>query len=50
MLVGYDGLEMTNVHESLLVDQTEAVELVIAHNDRVHSRIGHTEGPQVNNP
>ncbi len=39
-----------NVHESLLDDQPEAVNLAIAHTDHIHSRIGHTEGPQVNDP
>ncbi|ADB38667.1 sugar phosphate isomerase/epimerase family protein [Spirosoma linguale] len=39
-----------NVHESLLEDQTEAVELAIAHTDHIHSRVGHPEGPQVNDP
>lgn len=39
-----------NVHESLLADQQEAVNLAIAHTDHIHSRIGHTEGPQVNDP
>ena len=39
-----------NVHESLLTDQQEAVELAIAHTDHIHSRIGHPEGPQVNDP
>ena len=39
-----------NVHESLLADQKEAVDLAITHTDHIHSRIGHTEGPQVNDP
>ncbi|WP_051349964.1 sugar phosphate isomerase/epimerase family protein [Dyadobacter alkalitolerans] len=39
-----------NVHESLLEDQAEAVALAIAHTDHVHSRVGHAEGPQVNDP
>ena len=39
-----------NVHESLLTDQQQAVELAIAHTDHIHSRIGHPEGPQVNDP
>ncbi|MEZ0607770.1 sugar phosphate isomerase/epimerase family protein [Fibrella sp. WM1] len=38
------------VHESLLDDQTEAVELAIARTDHIHSRVGHPEGPQVNDP
>ena len=39
-----------NVHESLLDDQTEAVTLALAHTDHIHSRVGHPEGPQVNDP
>ncbi|MEZ0484382.1 sugar phosphate isomerase/epimerase family protein [Fibrella aquatica] len=39
-----------NVHESLLEDQPEAVSLAIAHTDHIHSRVGHPEGPQVNDP
>ena len=38
------------VHESLLEDQQEAVDLAIAHTDHIHSRVGHSEGPQVNDP
>lgn len=39
-----------NVHESLLEDQTEAVQAALARVDHIHSRIGHQEGPQVNDP
>ena len=39
-----------NVHESLLADQQEEVDLAIANTDHIHSRIGHQEGPQVNDP
>jgi len=39
-----------NVHESLLADQEEEVGLAIAHTDHIHSRVGHSEGPQVNDP
>lgn len=39
-----------NVHESLLADQEEEVALAIAHTDHIHSRVGHPEGPQVNDP
>lgn len=39
-----------NVHESLLEDQPEAVDFAIAHTDHIHSRVGHSEGPQVNDP
>lgn len=39
-----------NVHESLLQDQAESVELAISRTDHIHARIGHPEGPQVNDP
>ncbi len=39
-----------NVHETLLNDQQEAVNKAIAHTAHIHSRVGHTEGPQVNDP
>ncbi len=38
------------VHESLLEDQPEAVALAISRADHFHSRVGHPEGPQVNDP
>jgi sugar phosphate isomerase/epimerase len=39
-----------NVHESLLGDQKEVVDLAISRTDHIHSRVGHAEGPQVNDP
>lgn len=39
-----------NVHESLLGDQEEAVALALARTDHIHARVGHGEGPQVNDP
>ncbi|XWW45116.1 sugar phosphate isomerase/epimerase [Fibrella sp. USSR17] len=38
------------VHESLLDDQAEAVDLAIARTDHIHSRVGYPEGPQVTDP
>lgn len=38
------------VHESLLWDQKEAVDLALENTDHIHARIGHAEGPQVNDP
>ena len=38
------------VSESLLADQTEAIELALSRTDHVHSRIGFEEGPQVSDP
>jgi sugar phosphate isomerase/epimerase len=39
-----------NVHESLLDDQPEIVELALSRTDHIHTRVGHAEGPQVNDP
>ncbi|WP_031528433.1 sugar phosphate isomerase/epimerase family protein [Dyadobacter crusticola] len=39
-----------NVHESLLQDQQETVKLALSRTGHIHSRVGHEEGPQVNDP
>jgi sugar phosphate isomerase/epimerase len=39
-----------NVHESLLEDQQETVDLALSRTGHIHARIGHAEGPQVNDP
>ena len=39
-----------NVHESLLDDQEEAVNLALSRTEHIHARVGHAEGPQVNDP
>lgn len=39
-----------NVHESLLADQEENVALALSRTDHIHARVGHAEGPQVNDP
>lgn len=39
-----------NVHESLLGDQSETVQLALLRTDHVHARVGHAEGPQVSDP
>ena len=39
-----------NVHESLLHDQEETVQLALTRVDHIHARVGHPEGPQVNDP
>lgn len=51
------GLRMTldvshwcNVHESLLEDQADTLAQALARVDHIHARIGHAEGPQVNDP
>lgn len=39
-----------NVHESLLQDQKETIDLALSRTEHIHARIGHQEGPQVNDP
>ena len=39
-----------NVHESLLHDQENTVQLALSRTGHIHARIGHPEGPQVNDP
>ena len=46
----FDVSHWCNVHESLLDDQAETVNLALERTEHIHSRIGHAEGPQVNDP
>jgi sugar phosphate isomerase/epimerase len=46
----FDVSHWCNVHESLLDDQPETLMLAINRTDHIHARIGHAEGPQVNDP
>jgi sugar phosphate isomerase/epimerase len=39
-----------NVHESLLQDQTDNINLALSRTDHIHARVGHAEGPQVSDP
>ncbi len=39
-----------NVHESFLEGQEETVAMALERTDHIHARIGHPEGPQVNDP
>ncbi|MEI8073709.1 MAG: TIM barrel protein [Bacteroidota bacterium] len=39
-----------NVHESLLHDQEDTVQLALTRADHIHARVGHPEGPQVSDP
>lgn len=39
-----------NVHESLLADQPENIRKALERVEHIHARIGHAEGPQVNDP
>jgi len=46
----FDVSHWCNVHESMLEDQEETVNLALDHTEHIHARIGHPEGPQVNDP
>jgi sugar phosphate isomerase/epimerase len=46
----FDVSHWCNVHESLLGDQEETLALALSRVDHIHARIGHAEGPQVNDP
>jgi sugar phosphate isomerase/epimerase len=48
--ITFDVSHWCNVHESLLHDQQETVDLVLQRVEHIHARIGHPEGPQVNDP
>jgi sugar phosphate isomerase/epimerase len=39
-----------NVHESFLEGQEETISMALDRTDHIHARIGHPEGPQVNDP
>ncbi|MBX3238439.1 MAG: sugar phosphate isomerase/epimerase [Chitinophagaceae bacterium] len=39
-----------NVHESFMEGQEDTVEKVLQRTDHIHARVGHPEGPQVNDP
>jgi len=48
--VTFDVSHWCNVSETLLHDQEETVDLTLSRVDHIHARIGHPEGPQVNDP
>jgi sugar phosphate isomerase/epimerase len=48
--ITFDVSHWCNVHESLLQDQQETIEMTLSRVDHIHARIGHPEGPQVNDP
>jgi sugar phosphate isomerase/epimerase len=48
--VTLDVSHWCNVHESLLEDQSETLAMTLDRVDHIHARIGHAEGPQVNDP
>jgi sugar phosphate isomerase/epimerase len=50
MKLTLDLSHWTNVHESMLDDQKESLDLACARGGHIHARVGHEEGPQVNDP
>ena len=46
----FDVSHWCNVHESLLADQQDTLTQSLSRVDHIHARIGHPEGPQVNDP
>lgn len=46
----FDVSHWCNVHESLLDDQPETINMALERTEHIHARIGHAEGPQVNDP
>jgi sugar phosphate isomerase/epimerase len=48
--VTFDVSHWCNVHESNLEDQPETLAMTLDRVDHIHARIGHAEGPQVNDP
>ena len=48
--VTFDVSHWCNVHESLLENQQDTVDMTLRRVDHIHARIGHPEGPQVNDP
>ncbi|MEO7190200.1 MAG: TIM barrel protein [Vicinamibacterales bacterium] len=50
MTLTLDISHWCNVHESLLQDQQETVEIALQRTRHIHARVGHAQGPQVNDP
>jgi hypothetical protein len=48
--ITFDVSHWCNVSESLLANQVETVKIALERADHIHARIGHPEGPQVNDP
>jgi sugar phosphate isomerase/epimerase len=48
--ITFDVSHWCNVHESLLEDQQDTVNMALERVSHIHARIGHPEGPQVNDP
>lgn len=50
MTLTLDISHWCNVHESLLQNQQETVELALERTRHIHARVGHAQGPQVGDP
>ena len=48
--ITFDVSHWCNVHESLLQISTETLNMTLERVEHIHARIGHPEGPQVNDP
>ena len=48
--ITFDVSHWCNVHETLLHDQQQTIDMTLPRVDLIHARIGHPEGPQVNDP
>lgn len=48
--ITFDVSHWCNVSESLLNNQPDTMRMALERTDHVHARIGHPEGPQVNDP
>jgi sugar phosphate isomerase/epimerase len=48
--ITFDVSHWCNVHETLLADQADTVNMTLERVDHIHARIGHPEGPQVSDP
>lgn len=48
--ITFDVSHWCNVSESLLTNQPDTLKIALERTDHVHARIGHPEGPQVNDP
>lgn len=48
--ITFDVSHWCNVSESLLNNQPDTLRMALERTDHVHARIGHPEGPQVNDP
>ncbi|HJS56016.1 MAG TPA: TIM barrel protein [Chitinophagaceae bacterium] len=48
--ITFDVSHWCNVHESLLTDQQDTINMTLERVEHIHARIGHAEGPQVNDP